>query len=90
MTTVRRSFTLDDERDAALLAWLDAQPNASEAIRDALRAAFDDHAGATLGDVLRAIERLGDRLDGLHVTPATPERQEEDPDLVAALESLGA
>ena len=89
MTTVRRSFTLDDERDAALLAWLDAQPNASEAIRGALRATFKEHTGATLGDVLHAIERLGDRLDGLHVTTATPDQEEEDPELVAALDALG-
>jgi hypothetical protein len=89
VATVRRSFTLDDERDAALLAWLDAQSNASEAIRGALRATVEP-TGATLGDVLHAIERLGGRLDGLHVTTApTPEREEEDPELAAALEALG-
>jgi Arc/MetJ-type ribon-helix-helix transcriptional regulator len=93
MSTVRKSFTLDAERDAALLAWLDAQPNTSEAIRDALRAAFDArNAGATLGDVLQAIEALGETLAGLQITSAPAgdgASEAEDPDLAAALESLG-
>ena len=94
MGAVRRSFTLDEERDAALLAWLDAQANTSEAIRAALRAAFDAQAtgdGATLADVVRAIEGLGQRLAGLQIAPtgaATPQAG-EDPELAAALDALG-
>jgi hypothetical protein len=39
---IRRSFTLDSQRDAALLAWLDAQANSSETVRAALRAYYDE------------------------------------------------
>ena len=92
MATVRRSFTLDSERDAALLAWLDAQPNASEAIRAALWAACTGGAGApaTLADVVRAIEGLGARLAGVALPTGTPApAPAEDPELAAALDTLG-
>lgn len=95
MATVRRSFTLDADRDAPVLTWLDAQGNASEAVRSALWAACEGRGGgnggaATLSDVVRAIEGLGERLAGLQVlTTAAPVRGEEDPELAAALESLG-
>ncbi len=38
---VRRTFSLDTQRDAALLAWLDAQDNLSETVRVALRSHYD-------------------------------------------------
>lgn len=89
MATIRRSFTLDSERDAALLAWLDAQPNVSEAIRAALGTAYAGQGrAATLADVVRAIEGLGARLAGLQATGAPV--VEEDPALAAALDALGA
>ena len=50
---IRRSFTLDSQRDAALLAWLDAQPNSSETVRAALRHHYDE-SQVTLADVYRA------------------------------------
>lgn len=93
MAIVRRSFALDSERDAGVLAWLDAQPNASEAIRAALRAAFEGRpqTEATLADVVQAIEGLGERLAGLQAQPAGAPGVvvEEDPELAAALEALG-
>ncbi len=97
MATVRKTFTFDSEQDAALVAWLDAQPNASETARAALRAAFDAQQGnapaaATLGDVVKAIEGLGERLAGLQWLTASPvgaSPVREDPELAAALDKLG-
>lgn len=96
MATVRKTFTFDSEQDAGLVAWLDGQPNASETARAALRAAFAGQTGApaaaTLGDVVRAIEGIGATLAGLRFAvasslDASPVR--EDPELAAALDTLG-
>ena len=99
MATIRKTFTFDSEQDAGLVAWLDAQPNASETARAALRAAFAAQQGnapaATLGDVVKAIEGLGERLARLQWATVTaapgngagPVR--EDPELAAALDKLG-
>jgi Arc/MetJ-type ribon-helix-helix transcriptional regulator len=95
VTTVRRSFTLDTERDAELLAWLDAQANVSEAVRKALRAYHAQREGkeqATLADVVAAIEELGERMAGLQVVKASDNSspaEDEDPELAAALDNLG-
>lgn len=89
MATVRVSVAFDSERDADLLAWLDAQPNRSEVIRAALTRARQ-RPEATLADVVKAIESLGERLAGLQLAAASPaSREAEDPDLAAALEALG-
>lgn len=87
---MRVSVAFDSERDAALLAWLEAQPNKSEAIREALtaRAQGPQVQAATLGDVVRAIESLGQRIAGVQVGAPAPV-VEEDPELAAALDSLG-
>ncbi|MCK9598085.1 MAG: hypothetical protein M0R06_03525 [Sphaerochaeta sp.] len=100
MATIRKTFTFDSEQDAGLVAWLDAQPNASETARAALRAAFEAQQGnapaaATLGDVVKAIEGLGAALAGWQLATVTaspgngagPVR--EDPELAAALDKLG-
>lgn len=99
MATIRKTFTFDDEQDAALVAWLEAQPNASETARAALWAAYQEQTGnapaATLGDVVKAIEGLGATLAGLQLATvmaspgngAGPVR--EDPELAAALDKLG-
>lgn len=90
MATVRVSVAFDSERDAALLAWLEAQPNKSEAIREAIQASAQGQPqAATLGDVVRAIESLGQRLAGVQVIGAPSPVVEEDPELAAALDSLG-
>jgi len=87
---VRRSFSLDTERDAALIAWLDQKDNVSEAIRAALR----DHCGSpqiTLADVCCAIGRLSERLDSLNsnAAPIRAETTHESPELAANLDRLG-
>ena len=93
MATIRVSVAFDSERDAALLAWLEAQPNRSEAIREALAARAQGQPqsqAATLADVVRAIESLGERLAGVQVVTGAPAQAvEEDPELAAALDSLG-
>lgn len=89
MATVRMTFALDSERDAALIAWLEAQANRSEAIRAALMRAAATRE-VTLADVLAAIEALGQRLAGLQVSQTEGRLVvQEDPDLAAALDSLG-
>jgi hypothetical protein len=95
VTTVRRSFTLDTKRDAELLAWLDAQANVSEAVRKALRVYYAQREGteqATLADVVAAIERLGERMAGVQMVRAPDNSspvEDEDPELAAALDTLG-
>lgn len=90
MATVRMTFALDSERDAALIAWLEAQANRSEAIRAALMQAAATRDEVTLADVLAAIEALGQRLAGLQVSQDEGRLVvQEDPDLAAALDGLG-
>ena len=85
---VRRTFSLDTQRDAALLAWLDTQDNLSETVRVALRNHYDA-SQVTLADVYHAVQAVEQRLaDG--VTLGTPAPQPiEDPDLADALDNLG-
>ncbi len=96
MATIRKTFTFDSEQDAALLAWLEARPNASETVRAALWAAYQGQphsapAATTLADVVRAIEGLGAALAGARFVGApAPAPVKEDPELAAALASLGA
>ena len=85
---IRRSFTLDSQRDAALLAWLDAQANSSETVRAALRAYYDESL-VTLADVYRAVQAVEQRLtDGVTLNAHTSQPT-EDPDLADALDHLG-
>ncbi len=88
---VRRSFSLDTERDADLLAWLDAQANISHAIRTALRAhntASD--TDITLETVYVAVKDLETHLaqGQWHATPPLG-TSPEDPELAAQLDQLG-
>ena len=87
---VRRTFSLDTQRDAALLAWLDAQANQSETVRTALRAYYDE-SQVTLADVYRAVQAVEQRLaDGVTLGALAPQSQPaEDPDLADALDNLG-
>jgi hypothetical protein len=85
---VRRTFTLDTQRDATLLAWLDAQDNQSETVRAALRNLYDA-SQVTLADVYRAVQAVEQRLaDGVAVV-APSSAPVEDPDLADALDNLG-
>jgi hypothetical protein len=87
---VRRTFTLDTQRDAMLLAWLDAQANQSETVRTALRNHYDE-SQVTLADVYRAVQAVEQRLaDGVTLGAPAPQSQPaEDPDLADALDNLG-
>ena len=85
---VRRTFSLDTQRDATLLAWLDAQDNLSETVRVALRNHYDA-SQVTLADVYRAVQAVEQRLaDGVAVV-APSSAPVEDPDLADALDNLG-
>jgi len=55
MAKTTKTISFDDERDAALLAWLDGQANASQAVRDALQAAMAGTHEVTLADVYEAV-----------------------------------
>ena len=86
---IRRSFTLDSQRDAALLAWLDTQPNSSETVRAALRAYYDA-AQVTLADVYQVVQALEQRLStGMVLSTPAPASIAEDPELANALDHLG-
>lgn len=85
---VRRSFSLDTDRDAALIAWLDAQENLSEAVRTALRA-YCDIPHVTLTDVYRAVLAIEQRLATGVTLSTSATALTEDPDLAANLDSLG-
>ncbi len=85
---VRRTFSLDTQRDAALLAWLDAQDNLSETVRVALRNHYDA-SQVTLADVYRAVQAVEQRLAAGVVLGAPQPQLAEDPDLADALDNLG-
>lgn len=84
---VRRSFSLDTERDAALLAWLDAQPNVSEAVRTALRTCSGEQV--TLATVYQAVQALTRQMSGGCPATSAAAPAAEDPELAAHLDSLG-
>lgn len=83
------TIALDTERDAELVAYLDAQDNRSAAIRDALRLALDQgrRPAATIDDVLAAVQALQRGGGVLHSEQAGSEG--EPPDIAAALDNLG-
>lgn len=88
---VRRTFSLDTGRDARLLAWLDAQDNASEAIRSALHA-YVDSDRVTLEKVYQALRALETEMGQRqwHRSPETTSTPiQEDPELAAQLDQLG-
>ena len=80
MSTLRRGFTLDDQRDADILARLDAEENLSAVIREALRRYYGQTL--TLDDIMHAIQ-------GLTLSTASTPSTAEEPDLSAALQNLG-
>jgi Arc/MetJ-type ribon-helix-helix transcriptional regulator len=64
MPAVRYSFTLDAIQDAALIRWLEMQPNASAAVREALREHLDQPTRAQLDAKL---DRVLDALRNVQV-----------------------
>jgi hypothetical protein len=88
---IRRSFSLDKARDGDVVAWLDAQDNASEAIRAALRAHISRER-LSLADVYQAVKALEAQVcSGQWVRPSAADVDEpvEDPALAAQLDQLG-
>ncbi len=89
---IRRSFSLDTERDAHLIAWLDSHDNVSEAVRTALRAQCDE-CRVTLRDVSDSLESLAAKLDevlaGNEAGATHALFLEEDPQLATNLDQLG-
>ena len=94
MATVTIPFTLDDQADRDIIAWLDRQPKRqrSAAIRDALHAYVSDRV--TLADVYQAVQELDRKLSSGAIFvggggASDPEDAEEPPDVAAALDNLG-
>ena len=72
MAKTTKTISFDTERDADLLAWLNAQENMSGAVRDALRSALGpEQSSITLVHVYQAVLDLEARiLGGLVAAPA--------------------
>jgi len=93
MATVTVSFTLDEQRDRDLLAWLERQPagKRSASIRAAIRAQASP-TGVNLADVYQAVVEL-DRKLARGVRLAGEDAGDADeappPDVLAALDNLG-
>ena len=86
---VRRSFSLDTERDADLLAWIDAQANASAAVRAALRA-YSSSSTVTLEMVYQLVKDLDAKFAaGEWIAVSSKANLDEDADLAAQLDQLG-
>ena len=61
MAKTTKTVSFDTVRDADLLAWLDNQANASEAVRAALREHVQG-AGVTIADVWQAVKALDRKI----------------------------
>lgn len=83
------TVALDTDRDRDLIAWLDARPNRSAAIRAAIRESLPGcRPGADRNLTLERIER---KLDALLAGTSGGEAcsSTEPPDIAAALDCLG-
>jgi len=85
---VTKSVSLDIEADRDILRWLAAQPNASEAIRLAIRA-YQGRGSVTLGDVYQAVRDLERKLQSGAVVMPDTEDWKEPSEAAAALKALG-
>ena len=82
---------LHDDKDADITAWLDAQVNKSEAVRQALRRAIAPPSqqgcdATTMRQVFEAV--LDEKLAGLALKKGESEPGGEDPELAARLDGL--
>ena len=88
-TKVTRTFSYDRAADRDIEAWLETQPNASDAVRAAIRAAIGGQqppVNVTLADVYRAVQELKE----LVTRPgASASSGDEPPDVADALDGLG-
>ena len=93
MAKTTKTISFDTERDADLLAWLNAQENVSGAVRDALRSALGrEQSNITLEHVYQAVLDLKARIvSGIVTVPA--ERLDVDlpgtEEAARALDTLG-
>ncbi len=91
-TTV--GFSLDTDRDADIIAWLDRQENKSRAIREAIRTSWL-RGNTTLGDVLNEIGEVKRMLRSgtirveNSVETGKEQARPEHKEVQAALDSLG-
>jgi hypothetical protein len=92
MATVTVSFTVDEQCDRDLMAWLEAQPvgRRSAAIRAAIRAQVSP-SRVDLTDVYQAVVALDRKLArGVRLTGEDAgEEEETPPDVLATLDNLG-
>lgn len=77
MTTRRRNFTLDDVLDQDIIVYLDAQPNRSAAVREALRQKMASESNlsvmAILSEILNTVREI---LQTLHESPPVSSKQQ--------------
>ena len=76
MAKISKGFSLDTEKDADLIAFLDDQENASETVRKALRALMLVHGGPTHGDIMQELGEIKRALRA-GVTIVTPDDDRE-------------
>ena len=92
MATLTVSFTVDEQSDRDLIAWLQAQPagRRSAAIRAAIRAQISP-SGVDLADVYQAVLALDRKLArGVRLTGEDAGAGEKaPPDVLATLDNLG-
>lgn len=93
MAKISKGFSLDTEKDADIIAWLDGQENVSEAVRKAIRAAMLVYSGPTLGDVLQALGEIKRMLRaGVSLANGDDDQEQEEHDptdpLVQEVESI--
>jgi hypothetical protein len=100
MGRVAKLITLDEERDADILAWLDSQPNQSAAMRAAVRAYIRLNNGVGREETVReAVEAVlpdlretvmaavREALANYRIPVASEYAGEEDPELAAILDA---
>ncbi len=90
MCKLTGTVSFDTKTDRDILRWLDRQENRSAAVREAIRAHIT-RGGVTLSDVYQAVKDLERKMRSGSVTIQANRDEDwhEDPDLAAALTSLG-
>jgi hypothetical protein len=84
----RVQVVLDEARDADIIAWLDAQPNKSQALRDAARLAMDAGERLDLNAFRRVLrEELAKVVVG-QAPAAEGEVEDADPQAAALLDQM--
>lgn len=91
-TKVTRTFSYDRLADRDIDSWLESQPNASDAVRAAIRAAMgrqeQARAGKTIDDLYQAIQELRVMVERGGLAAPGPS-DDEPPDVALALDNLG-